>query len=243
MACLDGLSPWKLLPRWVKSFFQRDSAYSDTSSYIDTFSSGGEVRLEIPDPEPSYTSSTRPLSSDSNSSIIRLPTPPPLCVPYRRIQPMPSSYEALNREPTPESEDREFKGWSKFFLDNSKWLMQQYLWLLLTMNKKVIMKQKNHGCPILNRNLYRRIKSFENYCGVIYSPGSEAFIMLHVLYHDETTGRVRCSAAYFDEEPQSSVRLDLGFLIHAKEWRDLKKHGFTWRCWYSLLLSGLYIYA
>jgi len=114
--------------------------------------------------------------------------------------------------------------------------MQQYLWLLLTMNKKAIMKQKNHGCPILNRNLYRHIKSFENYCGVIYSPGSEAFIVLHVLYHDETTGHVRCSAAFLNEEPQSSMRWDLGFLIHAKEWRNLKKFGFTCRCCYSASL-------
>lgn len=92
------------------------------------------------------------------------------------------------------------------------------------------MKQNNHGWPLLDGSLSRRIKTFKNYCGVTYSLGSEAFIVLHVTYHDETTGYVRCSAAFLNEEPQSSMRWDLGFLIHAKEWRDLKKHGFTWRC-------------
>lgn len=91
------------------------------------------------------------------------------------------------------------------------------------------MKHHNHGCPLLNGSLSRQIKSFKNYCGVTYSPGSEAFIVLHVLYNDETTGHVRCSAAFLNEEPQSSMLWDLGFLIYAKEWRDLRKHGFTWR--------------
>ena len=92
-----------------------------------------------------------------------------------------------------------------------------------------MMEHHNYGWPLLDGSLSRRIKFLKNYCGVTYSPGSEAFIVLLVNYDDETTGLVRCSAACLNEEPQSSMRWDLGFLIHVKEWRNLKKHGFTWR--------------
>lgn len=149
MACSHGLSPWKLLRCWVKSFFQCDCAYSHTSSYIDTCSSGDKVPLEIQCPEPSYTTSTRPPSSDSNSSIIHLPTPPPCvhapeytlqrhntgAIDHQLVRQMPFSYNKTPvLEPTTELGGGNFR-WSDFFLENSKWLMQQYLFLSLTMNK------------------------------------------------------------------------------------------------------------
>ena len=80
MPCLYRFSLRELLPYWVRGLFQCDSDYSHTSSHVDTFLPEGEARLEIPYPEPSHTASTRTLSSASNSSTIRLPTPPP-CVP------------------------------------------------------------------------------------------------------------------------------------------------------------------
>lgn len=129
MACLHGLSLWKLLPCWAKSFFRRDSAYSHTSSYLDTCTSGAEVPLKLPYPEPSYTTPTRPLSSD-----FHLSTPPP-CVPapesfnlrchntgvngYQRIQPMRFSCKTPVPDPTTELGGRNFR-WSRFFLENSK---------------------------------------------------------------------------------------------------------------------------
>lgn len=134
MACLHGLSPWKLLPCWIKSFFQRDSTYSHTSSYIDTCSSGGEVRLEIPDPRPSHIASTRPPSPDSNSSIIHLPTPPPClhapeytlqrhntgAIDHQIVRQMPFSFNKTPvLEPTTELGGGNFR-WSDFFLEKSK---------------------------------------------------------------------------------------------------------------------------
>lgn len=89
------------------------------------------------------------------------------------------------------------------------------------------MKQNNHGCPILNGRLSCRIEKFKDHCGVAYSPGSEPFMVLHALYRDMTTGNVRCSV--LNEELHSSMRWDLGFLIRAEEWKDLKTYGFTWR--------------
>lgn len=143
MSCLYRFSLHKLLPYWVRGLFQCDADYSNTSSHIDTFLPDGEARLEIPYPELSHTASTRTLSSDSNSSTIRLPTPPP-CVPapesalqchigYQRVQPISFSY---NKTPVLE-QTTELGGdfrWSRFFW-NSKWLIQQNLCFLLTINK------------------------------------------------------------------------------------------------------------
>lgn len=140
MSCLYRFSLRKLLPYWVRGLIQCDSDYSHTSSHIDTFlpegeAPNGEARLEIPYPEPSRTASTRTLSSASNSSTIRLPTPPP-CVPapesavqchigYQRVQPISFSYnETPVLEPTTELGGEDFR-WSRFFWENSKWLMQQ----------------------------------------------------------------------------------------------------------------------
>ena len=143
MSCLCRSSLCKLIPYWVRGLFQCDADYSNTSSHIDTFLPDGEARLEIPYPELSHTASTRTLSSDSNSSTIRLPTPPP-CVPapesalqchigYQRVQPISFSY---NKTPVLE-QTTELGGdfrWSRFFW-NSKWLIQQNLCFLLTINK------------------------------------------------------------------------------------------------------------
>lgn len=146
MSCLYRFSLCKLLPYWVRGLFQCDSDYSHTS-HIETFLPEGEVRLDIS--EPSYTTSTRPPSSDSNSSIIYLPTPPPCvhapeytlqrhnigAIDHQIARQMPFSYNKTPAsEPTTELGGGDFR-WSDFFLDNSKWLMQQYLCFLLTIDK------------------------------------------------------------------------------------------------------------
>ena len=142
MSCLCRSSLCKLIPYWVRGLFQCDSDYSHTSSHMNTSLPAGEARLETPYPDPSCTASTITLSS---ASTICLPTPPP-CVSapgsalqchtgYQRTEPIPFSYnETPVLDPATKLGGRDFR-WSDFFLKNSKWLMQQYLCFLLTVNK------------------------------------------------------------------------------------------------------------
>ena len=84
-------------------------------------------------------------------------------------------------------------------------------------------------CTTLNSHLSSQIKEFEKYSGVTYTLGSEPFMLLCVRYYNMSTGYIRCSSSFFNEDEQYSIRWKVGFLVHREEWRDLEKYGFVWR--------------
>ncbi len=54
-------------------------------------------------------------------------------------------------------------------------------------------------------------------------------MLLCVRYYNMSTGYIRCSSSFFNEDEQYSIRWKVGFLVHREEWRDLEKYGFVWR--------------
>lgn len=138
MACLNSSSLRKLLPHWAIHLFQRSSYHNHTSSSTGTSLWG--TCLAEPYSEPVHAASARTSLSDSKSSIIDLPTPPQ-CIPapakialpcgdsraidYQAIQPMFLPFNSTPPVLEQSLEDRQFKGWSKWFLKDNEWIQHK----------------------------------------------------------------------------------------------------------------------
>ena len=127
MPCFCSSSLCALLPRWAKPLFQYSSNRPHTSSSTATSLWGGEACLPAPSPEPIRFKYER--ISLSDNSIIELPSPPPPCVPRSRhtgeidkqgVQPTQHSVNITPPILEQTSEDRQFKGWSKWFLKDGE---------------------------------------------------------------------------------------------------------------------------